>query len=480
MSRSSRSVARLASALLAFALLAAPRAGAQGTNTLPPDLAARVRGAVTDVMARTHVPSAEVGIVRGGRIVYVQAFGDATLSPKKPATPDMHYAIGSISKQFTVAAVMLLQQEGKLSIDDPVSKWFPELTRANEVTLRNLMSHTSGYEDYAPQDYTIPEWTKPSSAEKIVHEWATKPLDFDPGTQYQYSNTNFNIVGLIVQKASGQPFWSFLKARVLDPVGLSHAIDLDTQHDQLEPTGYFRHAFGPLRPALMEAPGWYFADGEMAMPVGDLLTWDISMMNQSLLSPASYAEMESPTRLRDGLYSNYGLGLSIRALDGHRMVTHGGEVGGFVASNTVFPDDRIAVAVLTNQEASPAAGMIGNALVSLLIPSGPSQASSPEETAKAEAIALAELARLQKGTIDRSRFTANCNFYFDAQAIADYKSSLGPLGAIKSLAQRSTNLRGGMRYRGFAVQFANGTRATLSTYWTDDGKIEQFLIEPAD
>ncbi|MDE3152799.1 MAG: beta-lactamase family protein, partial [Gemmatimonadota bacterium] len=280
MLRSSRLSGRIAPAALALAVLASP-AVAQGTNTLPPDLAARVQAAVTDVIAKTHVPSAEVGIVRDGKIVYVQAFGDATLSPKTPATPDMHYAIGSISKQFTVAAVMLLQQEGKLSIDDPVSKWFPELTRANEVTLRNLMSHTSGYEDYAPQDYTIPEWTHPSSAEQIVHTWATKPLDFDPGTQYQYSNTNFNIVGLIVQKAAGEPFWQFLTARVLDPVGLSRTIDLDTQRSQLEPTGYFRHALGPLRPAIMEAPGWYFADGEMAMPVGDLLKWDISVMNES-------------------------------------------------------------------------------------------------------------------------------------------------------------------------------------------------------
>ncbi len=480
MPRSSRSFARLAPALLALTLFAAPRAGAQGTNTLPPELAARVKAAVTDVIARTHVPSAQVGIVRDGRIVYVQAFGDATLSPRTPATPDMHYAVGSISKQFTVAAVMILQQEGKLSIDDPVSKWFPELTRANEVTLRNLMSHTSGYEDYAPQDYTIPEWTKPSSAEKIVHEWATKPLDFDPGTQYQYSNTNFNIVGLIVQKVSGQPFWTFLKSRVLDPVGLAHAIDLDTQHDHLEPTGYFRHALGPLRPALEEAPGWYFADGEMAMPVGDLLTWDISIMNETLLAPASYAEMEAPTRLKDGLYSNYGLGLSISALNGHRLVQHSGEVGGFVAQNMVFPTDKIAVAVLTNQEAAPAAGMIGRAISDLLIPPGPSQASSPEETAKAEALSNRILAGLQQGRIDRALFTANCNFYFDARAIADYESSLGPLGAIRSVKQRSTNLRGGMRYRSFGIEFANGTNATLSTYWTTDGKIEQFLVEPSN
>jgi len=471
---------RLAVVTLAAAVAGASTAGAQGVNTLSPELGAKVRAAVIDVIARTHVPSAEVGIVQNGRIAYTAAFGDARLSPQMPATPAMHYAIGSISKQFTVAAVMLLQQEGKLSIDDPVSKWYPELTRSSEVTLRNLMSHTSGYEDYAPQDYTIPAWTHATTAEQVVHEWATKPLDFDPGTQYQYSNTNFNIVGLIVQKVAGEPFWTFLKRRVLDPVGLPHAIDLDTQHDQMEPTGYFRHALGPLRPALSEAPGWYFADGEMAMPVGDLLTWDISVMNESLLSHASYAEMESPTRLRDGLYSNYGLGLSAGAFDGRRVVSHSGEVGGFVAQNIVLPDDKIAIAVLTNQEAAPAAGMIARAIAMLLVPPGTSIASTPEETAKAEAEARRVLSGLRNGTIDRSLFTANGNFYFDAEALADYKSSLGGLGAIKTFSQSSTSLRGGMRYRGFAIEFANGTKASLSSYWTSDGKIEQFLVEPAN
>ncbi len=477
MMRSFRSIARSARFAAALLLLAAARSGAQGVNTLPAGLSAKVKAAVADVMRKTQVPSASVGIVQNGRIVYVAAFGKSRLSPAVAARPDMHYAIGSISKQFTVAAVMLLVQEGKLSLDDPVSKWFPELTRANEVTLRNLMSHTSGYEDYAPQDYTIPAWTKATTAQAVVHEWATKPLDFDPGTQYQYSNTNFNIVGLIVEKASGQPFWPFLKSRVLDPLGLSHTIDLDTQHSLLEPTGYFRHALGPLRPALMEAPGWYFADGEIAMPVGDLLTWDISVMDQTLLAPASYAAMEAPMKLKNGKEIGYGLGLSVGALDGHRMITHGGEVGGFVASNTVFPDDKIAVAVLTNQEASSAAGSIGRALSTLLL--GPSPAAAPDAgTAAAESLARKVLAGLQKGAIDRSLFTANANFYFDRTAIADYASSLSPLGAIKSVRQTGTALRGGMTYRGFAVEFAGGTRVTISTYTTSDGKYEQFLVAP--
>lgn len=467
---------------LVLALVAAPVAAAQQATTaldsLPAPLSTKVRAAIVDVMHRTNVPSASVGIVRNGRPVYVAAFGEARLSPPMAAKPDMHYAIGSISKQFTVAAALLLQQEGKLSIDDPVSKWLPELTRANEVTLRNLMTQTSGYEDYAPQDYTIPVWTHPSSAEKIVHEWATKPLDFDPGTQYQYSNTNYNIVGLIVQKVAGEPFWTFLKSRVLDPVGLAHAIDLDTQHDQLEPTGYFRHALGPLRPALTEAPGWYFADGELAMPVGDLLRWDISMIDRSLLSRASYAEMEAPTRLKNGLYSNYALGVVAGAVNGHRMLSHGGEVGGFVAYNAVFPDDSIAVAVLTNQEASSAAGAIGSALESLLLPAPTSAQPPTGDASEAEQLARTTLAALQQGKIDRARFTSNANFYFDNSALADYRSSLAPLGAITSVKQTGVALRGGMTYRGFEVTFANGKTVALSTYTVPGGKYEQFLVEP--
>jgi CubicO group peptidase (beta-lactamase class C family) len=262
-------------------------------------------------------------------------------------------------------------------------------------------------------------------------------------------------------------------------VGLSHTIDLDTQRDQLEPVGYFRNALGPLRPAIPEAPGWYFADGELAMPVGDLLRWDISVMNESLLSHASYAAMESPTRLRNGLYSNYGLGLSVGAWNGRRMISHSGEVGGFVAWNAVLPDDHVAIAVLTNQEASPAAGMIGRAIATLLVPPT-GAAAATDVTARAEQLARATLAGLQHGTIDPARFTDNAKFYFNRTALGDYASSLGKLGAIRSLHQTANFDRGGMTYRGFAVEFANGTMVNLSTFTVPDGRYEQFLVEPAE
>jgi CubicO group peptidase (beta-lactamase class C family) len=450
---------------------------AQGTADA--DLRAKVEAAVADVMAKSSVPSASVGIIRGGTIVLTQAFGKARLDPSMAATPQMRYAIGSISKQFTAACLLLLQQEGKLSLDDPIAKYFPELTRAKDVTIRHILSHTSGYQDYAPQDYTIPEWTTPTTADTIIHKWATKPLDFEPGTQYQYSNTNFNIAGLIVEHVSREKFWPFLSRRVLQPLGMNHTIDLDTEHEKLEPTGYMRNALGPLRPALIEAPGWYFADGEMAMPVGDLLLWDISLMNQSLLSAASYAAMETNVKLTNGQPAGYGLGVTLSTRDGRRVVSHGGEVGGFVAQNIVFPDEKVAVAVLTNQEASAAAGAIARAIALLLFPPPAASGGAAEAKGNAEAQAKQILAGLQQGTIDRAQFTGNCNFYFNQTAIGDYEKSLGPLGAVQKVTQMSSSLRGGMTFRAFDVVFANGTNVRLTTYTTSDGRIEQFLVDAA-
>jgi len=452
----------------------------QAQGSLSADQQSKVDAAVHDVLTKTGVPSASVGIVEGGQIVFTKAYGSARLDPPMNATTNLRYAIGSISKQFTAACVLLLQEEGKLSIDDPIAKYFPELTRANDVKIRNILSHTSGYEDYAPQDYTIPAWTKPTTADKVVHEWATRPLDFEPGSQYQYSNTNFNIAGLIVEKVSGEPFWSFLSRRVLKPLGMTQTIDLDTEHDKLEPVGYMRNALGPLRPAIMEASGWYFADGEMAMPVGDLLVWDISLMNRSLHSPASYDAMETEQKLTTGQTARYGLGVSLSVRNGHRMVAHGGEVGGFVAQNVVFPDDKIAIAVLTNQEASAAAGGIARAVSVLLLPLPDWGTGTAAETATAEAQARRILTGLQKGQIDRALFTANCNFYFDQTSLDDHTKSLGPLGAVQTVGQTSSSLRGGMTFRAFDVAFAKGPKLRLTTYTTRDGRLEQFLIAPID
>ena len=453
---------------------------AAGAQMMTPQLRAKIDAATEQVLAKTGVPSASVGVVMGGKVVMTAAYGKARLEPVLKAEPAMKYPIGSISKQFTAVAVLLLAEDGKLSLDDTVSRFFPELTRANEVTLRMLLSHTSGYEDYAPQDYTIPLWIKPVKPLDLVHLWAEKPLDFDPGTQWQYSNTNFVLAALIVEKAAGMPYWEFLKTRVLDPVELHGAIDLDTDRKAIEPVGYMRNALGPLRTAEMEGPGWYFGDASLGMPVGDLLLWDISIIDESLMKRASYATFETEVELKNGTGTHYGLGVATTARNGRRMLEHSGEVGGFVAENVVFPDERVAIAVLTNQEASSAAAAIARAIGPLLL--APEKPATVEDGAKERAVAQAKdiLTGLQGGHLERELFTPDGNFYFSATAIGDFKSSLGPLGPIKDLTQKSEKLRGGMTFRVFSAVFSDpkATTLTVTTYTMADGKLEQFLIEP--
>ena len=178
-------------------------------QTAPPAVTADDRAfvdkAATDALARTGVPGASVAIVQHGRVVFLGAYGQARLSPAQPAGVEMRYSVGSISKQFTASAVLLLAEQHKLSLEDHVSRFLPTLTRANEVTIREVLSHTSGYQDYWPQDYLMPMMLQPTAPEHILDLFARKPLDFEPGTKWQYSNTNYVIAGLIVEKASGMP-----------------------------------------------------------------------------------------------------------------------------------------------------------------------------------------------------------------------------------------------------------------------------------
>jgi CubicO group peptidase (beta-lactamase class C family) len=440
---------------------------------LSPQTQQQVADIANTTLKSTGVPSASVAIVENNRVVYTHAFGLAEVTPPKPATADMAYPIGSISKQFTANAILLLQQRGKLSIDDPVSKYFPNFTRANEVTLRNLMTMTSGYEDFAPQDYIIPAWRQATDPLENATSWATKPLDFAPGTEWQYSNTNYVILGLIVQKVSGQPLMQFIRENVLDPLHLEGVFNSYTEREKLQVDGYVSYALAPVRVQPLEGNGWYFGDGDLAMPASTLAQWDIGIVEQKLLSPASYKQFETPFILKSGDNSKYGLGIFVREINGHRELEHSGEVGGYVSENMVFPEDGIAVVVLTNEVASSAAHEIATQISQQLIPSLRS-APTPPDTLAPELKTI--LAALQHGQIDRSLFTSDANDYFNADTISDFKSTLAPLGSITTVIRTYTHQRGGMTGALYRVTWSSGTSITVSTYTQSNGKIEQFLI----
>jgi CubicO group peptidase (beta-lactamase class C family) len=424
----------------------------------------------TDALAKTGVPSASVAVVKDGQIAYLHAYGNARLDPETPAKPEMRYSIGSVSKQFTAAAILLLQEQGKLSLDDKVGKFIPSLTRANEVTIRQLLSHTSGYQDYWPQDYVMPMMLQPVTTEKILDIWGRKPLDFEPGTKWQYSNTNYVIAGVIVEKVSGEPLLQFLQQKIFAPLNMKSVADTDkAKLGDTDPTGYLRYALGPPRPAPKEGSGWLFAAGELAMHAEDLAKWDISIINQNLMKPASYQEFETEVLLKNGLGTRYGLGVMVRSELGHRELSHGGEVSGFTSENLVFPDERVAVVVLTNQDAAAASEAIATGVAPLLLAND--DPATPQKLAQARQI----FEGLQQGAIDRSLFTDNANFYFNDQALKDFASSLGTLGTPKEFVQTRQLLRGGMKLRVYTIKFPK-SELRAWTYEMPDGKLEQFQI----
>jgi CubicO group peptidase (beta-lactamase class C family) len=460
--------------LCLVALLAFTCAPAFAQDALPHDLAAKIDKIANDALAKSGVPSASVAVVRDGKLVYAKAYGDARLDPKTPATPAMRYSIGSISKEFTAAAILMLQQQGKLSLDDKVAKFFPELTDADHITLRQILSHTSGYQDYWPQDYLMPPMRLPTTPARIMDGWAKKPLDFAPGSQWQYSNTGYVIAGAIVQKVTGQTPFAFLQQHVFPTLGITDAYDTNLHAlPATDARGYSRNALGPLRPSEKEGVNWMFGAGELAMTASDLAKWDIAMIGQTLLQPASWRAMQTEVVLNNGLGSGYGLGVFVGKLDGHRMISHDGEVMGFTAGNAIFPDDKVAVVVLTNQDAVGTFGVIGKGIAQALFEVH--DAAATNALAQAKAI----FANLQKGKIDRSLFTADANSYFSDTAVHDYQTSLAPFGKPQSFTIRAARKRGGMQMRGYTVTFPK-TKLSITTYTLPDGKLEQYIVASSD
>jgi CubicO group peptidase (beta-lactamase class C family) len=455
------------------------KAGHDVVDRISAAKAEQIDAAAEKVLKETGTPSASVAVVENGKIVYTHGYGLARLEPPTKAEAWMRYSIGSISKQFTAAALLMLQQEGKLSLNDSVAKYFPDLTDAKDVTIRMLLSHTSGYQDYWPEDYVMPPMEKPTNTQHILDVWGKRPLDFAPGTKWQYSNTNYVIAGLIAEKVSGMPLMEFLGERIFKPLGMKDVFDSDKYTlPKADAAGYQRYALGPLRPATPEGPGWMLGAAELAMPAYDLAQWDISLMDRSLMSQKSYDEMFTPVDLKDGQNTHYALGLDVGTRDGQAYLEHSGEVSGFVSENIVFPKAKAAIVVLTNEMASPAASAIGRALTPLVL-GMPKSAVSSEEARRAEAQAIEIFTGLQHGKIDRAKFTDWCNAYFSRQAIEDYKNSLGPLGRPANIQLVGQSLRGGMTFRNFRVTFPDGKNAlTITTYTEPDGKLEQFLVLP--
>ena len=451
---------KLRAVMLAVTMIAA--AGAQ--SSLPERLDERISSA----LAAYGAPSVSVAVVREGKLAYAKAFGKADVETGRTAGVDTRYAIGSISKQFTAAAMLLLADEGKLSVDDKVAKYFPDLTRANEITIRQLLAHTSGYQDYAPQDYIIPDWKKPMTSEQIVNTWAKKPLAFDPGTRYQYSNTGYVLAALIFEKTAGEPLGTYLKRKIFSPLEMTSAGDCNDRVPQ-DASAHTRYALGPYRLVPREAPSWYHGAGQLCMTPSDVAKWNMAFIGKRILSPNSFSEFMREVKLSDGRGARYALGLSLGGDAANPSYSHGGEVSGFLALNQIYPSASAAITVLSNADNNGVTSAVAAQIAPVVL--GRVTAEQEAESAQVRSI----LEGLRKGKIDRSLFTENANDYFSPTAVEDFRVSLEGQGPLRSLMRMNESQRGGMTHLMYRAVF-DRKQVLLNLYRRPDGKWDQFMV----
>lgn len=450
-----------------FLLVLALAGGSYAQSAIPEKA---IDDAIAKIMAETKVPSVSIAVARGKNL-YVKAYGDAKLSPRVPATPEMRYKIASNSKHIAASTVMVLVQEKKIALDDKVSRFLPTLTRANEVTIRMLLSHTSGYQDYYPLDYVAPFMEKDVTAKEILDKWARIPLDFEPGTKWQYSNTNYVIIGQIIEKITGKPLIEFLRSRFFTPLGMKSPVDITrATWSSSDPDGHTQFALGPPRWQKPEGSGWMYAAGELAMTARDLAAWDAALMSGKVLSPESLKILTQEVLLKGGSATGYGLGLDIgRTGKGTRRWSHTGGAAGFLSQNTMFPDEMTSLTVLTNGEGRAYRAVA--AKIEELLYAGEADPMGETTLENAKKLFLG----LQRGVLDHTLITTDLESYFSAQSVADFAASLGSLGSATNFRELSHEGRGGMIYRAYEVKTAS-KNLRISSYVTTNGKFAQFLI----
>lgn len=412
-----------------------------------------------------------VVIVKDGKVVLANGYGKRSLEENQPVTADTLFAIGSVSKQFTCASVLLLAEEGKLSVKDPVAKYYPKLTRAKDITLLDLMNHVSGYPDYYPLDFVDRRMQRPIEEDELLRQYAGGPLDFEPRSKYSYSNTGYILLGRVVEKVSGEAFGEFLTRRIFKPLGMNHTLYQPGPSDSRVARGYTTFALGEPERVEPEARGWIGAAGGIYSTPGDLAKWNVALLDGKILTPASYALMTAPRKLASGKVSDYGCGLSVKVQGGRQVLSHNGAVSGFNTWNSMVPSTRSAVIMTCNLDGG--LGSLPGQVFSLLL-------REPANVPEVKGLAAAAAAKttflgLQEGKVNRGTLSEEFNHFLSEEKIAAAARRLRRFGPPQKIDVLSSNERGGMEVTTSRLIFQQGELRALM-YRRPDGLIEQFFV----
>jgi CubicO group peptidase (beta-lactamase class C family) len=438
---------------------------------LAPALAARVDSIFAPFTAAGS-PGCALGIVQDGRLSYARGYGLASIELGVPITPRTIFDIGSVSKQFTAMAVVLLAQDGKLSLDDEIQKYLPEMPRyARPVTIRHLLHHTSGLRDYIDllAWSGVEEEAVTGDREALDILARQKAPNFEAGAQFLYSNTGFFLLSVIVERVSGRSLREFAAERIFRPLGMAHTQYVD-RHDLVVAGKAGSYARGPAGGFRLALANWeQTGDGAVNTSVEDLLLWDGNFYSGTVGGDAALRELQTPGVLNDGKPITYALGLNVDTYRGARSVAHGGSWAGFRAQLTRFPELRTSVIVLCNVAESGPGGLaakVADAVLADRLGKPPPRPTGPAEPAAGSpASALTELA----GTYRSQELLADWSITvrrdtLRARAGLGQEFPLRPLGgeAFAAAGGRVTFVRDGSRVTGLTLS-SRGVRDLLLT-----------------
>jgi CubicO group peptidase (beta-lactamase class C family) len=298
-------------------------------------------------MKTQQIPGVSVAVIRNGEIVLAKGYGYANVEHQVPVKPETIFQSGSMGKQFTATAVMLLMEDGKLAINDNITKYFPDSPEAwKNITIRHLLTHTSGMTDYPPgfdfrRDYTEDELYQ--RAKEI-------PLAFQPGEKWSYSNLGYVMLGILIRKVSGKFYGDFVRERVFKPLGMSTARIISEADIVPNRAAGYRIDKGELKNQQWVSPSLNTtADGALYLNVYDMAKWDAALYGEKLLKRSSLEQMWTPVKLNNGQTYAYGFGWALGEIKGHRYVQHGGAWQGFKAQIFRYLDDKLTIVVFANQ-----------------------------------------------------------------------------------------------------------------------------------
>ena len=330
----------LVSLALSLAVLAVAQTGASPAD--PVDQYVRAE------MQRQHIPGLALLVARDGKMVEAQGFGLANVELQVPVKPETVFQSGSVGKQFTATAVMMLVEEGKIRLDDPITMYLKDAPpKWNQVTVSELLSHTAGFTDY-PDNF---DFRKDYTEDELFKVIAGIPLAFPPGTKWSYSNLGYATLGILIHQVTGKFYGDFLQERIFQPLGMTTTRVMSEADIIPNRAAGYRLVKGELKNQEWVAPTVNTtADGSLYFSILDLAKWDAALYTEKLLKRSSLEEMWTPAKLSNGQPNSgdYGFGWSIGNVRGHRVLDHGGAWQGFKTHISRYVDDKLTVVVLTN------------------------------------------------------------------------------------------------------------------------------------